>query len=219
MCSALKGKQFQRIPENKVKEDLAMSVQPTRLVRAGLLAAAASLVVMPSAAVADDKQEKAEQKQEKSELKAHQKQEKSELKDKQKQEKQELKEHQKEEKDQLKNEHKQEKKDKSDDSSETPAPVAAQAPSTAAPAPQTVVLPPCTSNRYFKIKLGKRKNIRRARVLLNGKTVSVSYGKRRVKARIDLRGRVKGTYMVTSIVVTKKNRIKTRTRTYRVCGG
>jgi hypothetical protein len=67
--------------------------------------------------------------------------------------------------------------------------------------------------------VGKRRFVRRARVLLNGRTVTVAYGKRNVTARIDLRGRVKGTYVVRTIVVTKGLRIKTRTRRYRVCGG
>ena len=85
--------------------------------------------------------------------------------------------------------------------------------------PTVVVLPPCTSKRYFRITLGKRKNVRRARVLLNGKRVAVTRGKRKVTARIDLRHRVKGTYVVRTVVVTKRLRIKTGTRRYRVCGG
>lgn len=97
-----------------------------------------------------------------------------------------------------------------------PAPVQGSAPSQS---PQVVVLPPCTSKRYFRIKLGKRKNIRRARVLLNGRPVAITRGRRNVTARIDLRHRVKGTYVVRTVVVTKRLRIKTGTRRYRVCGG
>lgn len=97
-----------------------------------------------------------------------------------------------------------------------PAPVEGAAPSQS---PMVVMLPACTSRRYFRITLGKRKNVRRARVLLNGKRVSVKRGKRKVFARIDLRHRVKGTYVVRTVVVTKKLRIKTGTRRYRVCGG
>ena len=37
-----------------------------------------------------------------------------------------------------------------------------------------IVLPPCTSKRYFRITLGRTKNIKRARVLLNGKRVAVT---------------------------------------------
>jgi hypothetical protein len=97
-----------------------------------------------------------------------------------------------------------------------PAPVQGGASSQS---PTVVVLPPCTSKRYFRITLGKRKNVKRARVLLNGKRVAVTRGKRKVTARIDLRHRVKGTYVVRTVVVTKKLRIKTGTRRYRVCGG
>jgi len=97
-----------------------------------------------------------------------------------------------------------------------PAPVAATSPSQS---PHVVVLPPCTSKRYFRITLGKRKNVLRARVLLNGKRVAVTRAKRKVTARIDLRHRIKGTYVVRTVVVTKKLRIKTGTRRYRVCGG
>ena len=99
---------------------------------------------------------------------------------------------------------------------QTPAPVQGGAQSQS---PTVVVLPPCTSKRYFRITLGKRKNVRRARVLLNGKPVAVTRGKRKVTARIDLRHRVKGTYVVRTVVVTKRLRIKTGTRRYRVCGG
>ncbi|HEX8120088.1 MAG TPA: hypothetical protein VF549_02375 [Solirubrobacteraceae bacterium] len=85
--------------------------------------------------------------------------------------------------------------------------------------PQVVVLPPCTSKRFFRITLGKRKNIKRARVLLNGRPIAITRGKRNVTARIDLRHRVKGTYVVRTVVVTKRLRIRTGTRRYRVCGG
>lgn len=97
-----------------------------------------------------------------------------------------------------------------------PAPVQGGAQSQS---PTVVVLPPCTSKRYFRITLGKRKNVKRARVLLNGRPVAVTRGKRKVTARIDLRHRVKGTYVVRTVVVTKRLRIKTGTRRYRVCGG
>jgi hypothetical protein len=99
-----------------------------------------------------------------------------------------------------------------------PAPAPAEG-GAASQSPAVVALPPCTSKRYFRITLGKRKNVRRARVLLNGKPVTVRYGKRRVTARIDLRHRVKRTYVVRTVVVTKRLRIKTGTRRYRVCGG
>ncbi|HEX8205160.1 MAG TPA: hypothetical protein VF587_03775 [Solirubrobacteraceae bacterium] len=98
----------------------------------------------------------------------------------------------------------------------TPAPAEGSASSQS---PTVVVLPPCTSKRYFKITLGRTKNVRRARVLLNGKRVAVTRGKRKVTARIDLRHRVKRTYVVRTVVVFKNLRIKTGTRRYRVCGG
>jgi hypothetical protein len=105
---------------------------------------------------------------------------------------------------------------------EHPAPAPAPAPasgSASSQSPLVVVLPPCTSKRYFRITLGKRKNVRQARVLLNGRPIPVTRGKRKVTARIDLRHRVKGTYVVRSVVVTKRLRIRTGTRRYRVCGG
>jgi hypothetical protein len=111
------------------------------------------------------------------------------------------------------------------DAEEPPAPTdqaAAPAPasgSASSQSPQVVVLPPCTSKRFFRITLGKRKNIRRARVLLNGRPIAITRGKRKLTARIDLRHRVKGTYVVRTVVVTKRLRIKTGTRRYRVCGG
>jgi hypothetical protein len=97
-----------------------------------------------------------------------------------------------------------------------PAPVAQSAPSVS---PQVVVARPCTSKRYFRITLGKRNNVKRARVLLNGKRIAITRGKRKVTALIDLRRRVKGTYVVRTVVVTKRLNIKTGTRRYRVCGG
>ena len=110
------------------------------------------------------------------------------------------------------------------DDGQQPAPAQAPAPApvqggATSQSPAVVVLPPCTSKRYFRITLGKRKNVRRARVLLNGRPVAITRGKRKVTARIDLRHRVKGTYVVRTVVVTKRLRIKTGTRRYRVCGG
>ena len=102
---------------------------------------------------------------------------------------------------------------------EQPAPTTGVTASAPSLSPAPAALPACTSKRYFKITLGKRRAVRRARVLLNGRLVSVSYGKRNVTARIDLRHRVKGTYIVRTVVVSKKFRIKTGTRRYRVCGG
>jgi cell division septation protein DedD len=107
-----------------------------------------------------------------------------------------------------------------------PAPAAAEQPapssvpgSAPSQSPQVVVLPPCTSKRYFRITLGKRKNVKRARVLLNGRPIPITRGKRKVTALIDLRRRVKGTYVVRTVVVSKRLRIRTGTRRYRVCGG
>ena len=92
-------------------------------------------------------------------------------------------------------------------------------PPVTASAPSITPTAPCTSRRYFRITLGKRRAVRRARVLLNGRPVTVSYGKRKVTARIDLRRRVKGTYVVRTVVVSKRYGIRTGTRRYRVCGG
>jgi hypothetical protein len=104
------------------------------------------------------------------------------------------------------------------DQAPAPAPAPAQG-GASSQSPQVIVLPPCTSKRYFRITLGRTKNVKRARVLLNGKRVAVTRGKRKVTARIDLRHRVKRTYVVRTVVVFKNLRIKTGTRRYRVCGG
>ena len=98
-----------------------------------------------------------------------------------------------------------------------------------APAPVTVVaqsraLPPCESRRHFRITLdrsrGRRLKVRKARVLLNGRAISVTKGnkRRRWTALIDLRRRAKGTYTVRYSVVTRSGRLVTGTRRFRTCG-
>jgi hypothetical protein len=60
--------------------------------------------------------------------------------------------------------------------------------------------------------------VRKARVLLNGKAIAVSKGKKRTTALIDLRRRAKGTYTVRTFVVTKRGGLLTGTRRFRTCG-
>jgi hypothetical protein len=194
--------EVRRVPENEVKEDPAMSVQPTRLARAGVLAVAAGALIMPSAALAHHKgghEGKPEHPGNSAEAHAKNEAKKEGKKDNGKK---------------LGHNAKGDGPRSETEAAPAAAPVAASAPSQS-----PVVTPPCTSKRYFKITLGRRANVRRARVLLNGKIVTVSYGKRKVTARIDLRNRVKGTYVVRTVVVTKRLRIRTGTRRYRVCGG
>ena len=186
-----------------------MSVQPTRLAHAGLLAVVASAFAIPATAFADHKDgHRGKPESPGKSLEAH---------DKDKKDKGEKGEKGDNGKKLGHNAKGDGPRSETESQAPAPAPVAAQAPSLAPAAP--AVLPPCTSKRYIKLTLGRRANIRRAKVLLNGRSVGVAFGKRKVTARIDLRKRVKGTYVVRTVVVTKKLRIKTGTRRYRVCGG
>ena len=76
----------------------------------------------------------------------------------------------------------------------------------------------CVSRRYLRLRLSKTYGAAKARVLLNGRGVSVKRTKRYgLSAVIDLRKRVKGTYSVRIAVVTKRGKIVTGTRRFRTC--
>ena len=93
------------------------------------------------------------------------------------------------------------------------APVVTTAASSAGPAA------PCVGRKAFRLRLDKRGRVRRARVLLNGRAIPVTRGKRgRASVLVDLRKRIAGTYTVRTTVVTRKGRLVTGTKRYRVCG-
>ena len=93
-----------------------------------------------------------------------------------------------------------------------PAPVSTTAASVAAPAGS------CARRKAFRLHLDRKGRVRKAQVKLNGRKVAVKRGKRgRASVLIDLRDRVAGTYTVRTTVVTRKGKLVTGTRRYRVC--
>jgi hypothetical protein len=109
------------------------------------------------------------------------------------------------------------------------APATGQAPSTAsavAPAPAAPAVttasstnrPACASRRAFRLRLDRNGRVRTARVVLNGRAIPVTRGKRRTTVLIDLRGRRAGMYVVRTSVVTRKGKLVTGTHRYRTCG-
>lgn len=101
----------------------------------------------------------------------------------------------------------------------------ATATATAAPAPAPVATTvanaaprDCVGRRVFRLRLDRKGKVRRARVLLNGRAIPVSRGKRRTTVLIDLRRRVAGVYVVRTTVLTRRGRLVTGTHRYRVCG-
>jgi len=93
--------------------------------------------------------------------------------------------------------------------------------STAAPAATTVASASapraCVSRRHFRLRLDKKGRVRKARVMLNGRAIAVTRGKKRTSVLIDLRGRRAGTYVVRTTVLTRKGKLHTSTHRYRVC--
>ncbi len=73
----------------------------------------------------------------------------------------------------------------------------------------------CASRRVITIRLPK--NLRRATVRLEGRRVTVRRRAGRLTARIDLRGRDRGTVTVAIQGTTKKGRTVRRHRRFRVC--
>jgi hypothetical protein len=98
-----------------------------------------------------------------------------------------------------------------------------QAPAAGAPvtttAASTSPLPPCAGTRAFRLRLDRKGRVRTARVMLNGRAIPVTRGKRgKASVLIDLRGRIAGTYTVRTTVVTRKGgKLRTGTHRYRVC--
>ena len=75
----------------------------------------------------------------------------------------------------------------------------------------------CVSRRAFRLRLDKKGRVRKARVMLNGRAIPVTRGKKRTSVLIDLRGRRAGTYVVRTTVLTRKGKLHTSTHRYRVC--
>jgi hypothetical protein len=94
------------------------------------------------------------------------------------------------------------------------APAAAPAATTvaSASAPRS-----CASRRHFRLRLDRKGRVRKARVMLNGRAIPVTRGRKRTSVLIDLRGRRAGTYVVRTTVVTRKGKLHTGTHRYRVC--
>ena len=75
----------------------------------------------------------------------------------------------------------------------------------------------CSSRRAFRLRLDRKGRVRKARVMLNGRAIPVTRGRKRTTVLIDLRGRRAGTYVVRTTVVTRKGKLHTGTHRYRVC--
>ena len=101
-----------------------------------------------------------------------------------------------------------------------PAPAAPAAPVTTVAPSSTAKLPPCVKGKWFKVKLNRWGAVRRARVLLNGRPITVKISKkgRKAYAVVDLRHRKAGTYIVRQSIVTRSGKLRTGTHRYRLCG-
>jgi hypothetical protein len=98
-----------------------------------------------------------------------------------------------------------------------PAPAAAPAAvPAAAPVRAAASSGSCEKRTRFRISLHKGR-VRAARVLLNGKAISVTRGKRRTNVLIDVRGRKNTAFTVRHLVVLRNGRLKTGTRRFRTC--
>jgi len=77
----------------------------------------------------------------------------------------------------------------------------------------------CLSRRAFTIRLRRPdgQRLRAARVRVGGRPVRVVRRRGRLTARVDLRGRPRGTVTVRATVVTRSGRRATETRRYRTC--
>ncbi|HEX8101731.1 MAG TPA: TIM-barrel domain-containing protein, partial [Solirubrobacteraceae bacterium] len=73
----------------------------------------------------------------------------------------------------------------------------------------------CRSKRVFRIHL--RRKLRRAKVSVDGRRVRVRRRSGRLTARVDLRGKRRGTYRVRVVGFTRRGRRLTGVRTYHTC--
>ncbi|HEX2085816.1 MAG TPA: SdrD B-like domain-containing protein [Solirubrobacteraceae bacterium] len=93
------------------------------------------------------------------------------------------------------------------------------------PAPELRVLPaqragsPCASTRAFDIRVRRLRNhkLRRVTMTLDGRPLAVRRRKGRFVARVDLRGRPPGSYVLRILAVTTRGKVLRGTRTYRTC--
>jgi len=76
--------------------------------------------------------------------------------------------------------------------------------------------PRCTSRRSFVIRLPR--GLRSARVTVGGRRAKVIRGSR-LRARVNLRGRRRGTVVVRIVGRTRSGRRVVQTRRYRTCRG
>ena len=98
------------------------------------------------------------------------------------------------------------------------APAAPAAPAATISASSASQSGPCEKRRVFRIVLDRGGRARSARVLLNGRAISVTRGKKQTSVLLDMRGRANRSFTVRHTVVTKKGRLKTGTRRFRTCG-
>lgn len=75
----------------------------------------------------------------------------------------------------------------------------------------------CEKRGVFRITLHKGR-VRTARVMLNGRAIPVTRGKRSTTVQLDMRGRKNKAFTMRHTVVTKSGRLKTGTRRFRTCG-
>ena len=75
----------------------------------------------------------------------------------------------------------------------------------------------CEARRTFRVTLYKGK-ARRARVVLNGRAISVTRTRKSTSVLLDMRGRKNQSFTLRHTVVTKTGRLKTGTRRFRTCG-
>ena len=95
-----------------------------------------------------------------------------------------------------------------------PAPAAPAAPVSAAASSKAGK---CEKRTTFRITLHKGR-ARTARVMLNGRAIPVTRGKRKTSVLLDMRGRKNQNFTVRHTVVTKGGKLKTGTRRFRTCG-
>ena len=85
-------------------------------------------------------------------------------------------------------------------------------------APVSVPFHPCGSRRSITVTVPKRGHrLRSARVYVDGKRVRVKRGRRHMTARINLRGRARGTVHVRIVAVTRSGRRIVTKRHFRTC--
>ena len=75
----------------------------------------------------------------------------------------------------------------------------------------------CEKRKTFRVTLYKGR-ARSARVMLNGRAIPVTRGKKKTSVLLDMRGRKNQNFTVRHTVITKGGKLKTGTRRFRTCG-